>query len=473
MDAVRNNEAKWLLRAQRVVLPDGIAPACLHIQDGVIRKIAEWDEIDPAARLFDAGDRAILPGAVDVHTHINEPGRTHWEGFESATHAAAAGGITTLVDMPLNSIPPTTSVDALDRKVESATGKLWIDVGFHGGIVPGNEADLRRLVRSGVVGLKCFLCDSGVDEFPSVTPGQIAAAIHELTGFDPWILVHAESPEVLQAARAQLSNDAAPSAWTYNDYLRSRPDEAERRSIHQLIDLAERFSARIHIVHLSSATALPLIAQAKAKQLAITAETCPHYLTFDAESIADRATELKCAPPIRSAANREKLWQALKDGVVDVIASDHSPCLPELKASASGDFAQAWGGIASLQCSLAAVWSEAQPRGFALSDMVRWMCQRPAELANLPTKGSLSVGKDADLICFAPEEEFDLQPAQILHRHKMTPYVGRRMRGVVKQTFLRGALIYDHGRWGGEPHGQIVRAQPRITHRDPSSADCE
>jgi allantoinase len=460
MDTDQNREAEWVIRGRRVILPDGITPASVHVQDGVICKVAEWDEVETTARLYDVGDQAILPGIVDIHTHINEPGRSDWEGFESATQAAAAGGITTLVDMPLNSIPPTVDGDALDQKIAATHGKLWIDVGFHGGIVPDNERDLPRLMRDGAVGLKCFLCDSGVEEFPGVTLGQLAAAIQVLNGFDPWILVHAESPEVLKAARARLENRGA---WTYEDYLRSRPDEAECLAIQQLIELAKTLNARIHIAHLSSAFALPLIAQAKAKHLAITAETCPHYLTFDAESIAESATELKCAPPIRSAANREKLWQGIRDGVIDIIASDHSPCLPELKAK--GDFAQAWGGIASLQCSLAAVWTEARQRGFGLSDLTLWMCQRPAELASLPAKGAIAPGKDADLICFAPDETFTFEAGQIIHRHKLTPYSGRRMCGVVKQTFLRGALIYDRGSWGVQPQGRIIRARRRH-HRD-------
>ena len=446
----------WIIRSRRVLLPDGVAQACVHIQEGVISKVGEWDEVDRAARLLDVGNEVILPGVVDIHAHINDPGRSDWEGFESATRAAAAGGITTLVDMPLNSIPPTTSVAALGKKIAASAGRLWIDVAFHGGIVPGNERDLRPLMEDGVVGLKCFLCDSGVEEFPAVTPAQLAAAIEPLKGFEPWILVHAESADVLNAARANVASGATGGGWTYDDYLRSRPDEAEYLSIRQLIALAERLSARIHIVHLSSATALSLIAQAKAKHLSVTAETCPHYLTFDAESIADRATELKCAPPIRSAANRENLWQGLREGVIDIIASDHSPCLPELKANR--DFSQAWGGIASLQYSLAAVWTEAHRRGFALSDLALWMCQRPAKLARLPAKGAIEPGKDADLICFAPDETFTVAAAQILHRHKTTPYSGRHMRGVVKQTFLRGALIYDHqGSWSGNPQGRIVR----------------
>jgi allantoinase len=332
--------------------------------------------------------------------------------------------------MPLNSIPPTVNSDALAEKVAATRGKLWIDVGFHGGIVPGNGSELPRLLREGVVGLKCFLCASGVEEFSPVTLGQLAAAIDGVAGLDPWILVHAESPEVLRSARSEL--DATSGPWTYDDYLRSRPDEAECLAIRQLIHLVETSAAHIHVVHLSSAVALKSIAEAKTSRLAITAETCPHYLTFDAESIADAATELKCAPPIRSAANREALWSGLKHGIIDIIASDHSPCR-----------------------------TEAHRRGFSLTDLTRWMCRRPAELANLPAKGSIAPGKDADLICFAPDETFVFDEQQILHRHKTTPYSGRRMRGVVKQTFLRGVMIYDRGSWGGGPQGQILRAQPR------------
>jgi allantoinase len=465
VDTDQHKEARWAIRARQVVLPDRVAPASVHIQGRAIVNVGDWGDVETSARLFDAGDQVILPGIVDIHAHINEPGRSDWEGFESATRAAAAGGITTLVDMPLNSIPPTVNEDALHEKVAATRGKLWIDVGFHGGIVPGNEIDLPQLIRQGVVGLKCFLCDSGVEEFPAVALVQLAAAIDQVADFDPWILVHAESPEVLKTARSHLEKARAP--WSYADYLRSRPDAAECLAIRQLIELAQTSRARIHIVHLSSATALPLIARAKTNHLTITAETCPHYLTFDAESIADRAIELKCAPPIRSAANRETLWRGLKDGVIDIIASDHSPCVPELKANR--DFAQAWGGIASLQCSLPAVWTEARRRGFALSDLALWMCRRPAELANLPAKGTIAAGKDADLICFAPDDVFTFGAGQILHRHKLTPYSGRRMCGVVKKTFLRGVLIYDQGSWPGGPQGQILRP-PRRNLRDQISA---
>jgi allantoinase len=439
MDSDQHSKDDLVVRGRRVVLPGGIQPASIHIRDGLIVKVREWDETEPARALFDAGDHAILPGIVDLHAHINEPGRTAWEGFESATRAAAAGGITTLIDMPLNSIPATVGSDELDEKILATAGKLWIDVGFHGGIVPGNETNLAPLIHAGIIGLKCFLCDSGVDEFPAVTVGQLAGSLQRITELDPWVLVHAECPEVLAAARERL-NDR--SSWTYCDYLNSRPDEAEIAAIQRLMELAESTNARIHIVHLSSAAALPLIAQAKARKLRVTAETCPHYLSFEAESIAASATDFKCAPPIRAAANR-----------------DHSPCLPELKERR--DFSRAWGGISSLQCSLAAVWSDARQRGFGLSDLALWMCQQPAQLGRLATKGSIESGKDADLICFAPDESFTFAEEEILHRHKLTPYSGRQMTGVVKQTFLRGALIYDRGFWAAGARGQILRAQPR------------
>jgi allantoinase len=453
MDGDQHKKADFVVRGRRVVLPEGIQPAAIHIRDGVIVRVGAWDESESATQFLDAGDHAILPGVVDLHAHINEPGRTAWEGFESATRAAAAGGITTLVDMPLNSIPATVGAAELDQKISATAGKLWIDVGFHGGIVAGNENHLAPLVRAGVVGLKCFLCDSGVDEFPAVTAGQLGGSLQPIAELDPWVLVHAECPEVLAAAKQTLKDR---SLWTYCDYLKSRPDEAEITAIKQLIELAELANLRIHIVHLSSAAALPLIAEAKARHLRVTVETCPHYLTFEAESIAASATDLKCAPPIRSAANREALWKGLREGVIDIIASDHSPCLPELKANR--DWSQAWGGISSLQCSLAAVWSEARQRGFGLSDLALWMCQRPAELGRLTMKGCIAPGKDADLVCFAPDESFTFDADQILHRHKLTPYSGRRMTGVVKQTFLRGALIYDRGSWENQPRGRIVRA---------------
>jgi allantoinase len=454
MDSDQHSKDDLVVRGRRVVLPGGIQPASIHIRDGLIVKVREWDETEPARALFDAGDHAILPGIVDLHAHINEPGRTAWEGFESATRAAAAGGITTLIDMPLNSIPATVGSDELDEKILATAGKLWIDVGFHGGIVPGNETNLAPLIHAGIIGLKCFLCDSGVDEFPAVTVGQLAGSLQRITELDPWVLVHAECPEVLAAARERL-NDR--SSWTYCDYLNSRPDEAEIAAIQRLMELAESTNARIHIVHLSSAAALPLIAQAKARKLRVTAETCPHYLSFEAESIAASATDFKCAPPIRAAANREALWQGLRDGTIDFIASDHSPCLPELKERR--DFSRAWGGISSLQCSLAAVWSDARQRGFGLSDLALWMCQQPAQLGRLATKGSIESGKDADLICFAPDESFTFAEEEILHRHKLTPYSGRQMTGVVKQTFLRGALIYDRGSWESPPQGRVVRAE--------------
>lgn len=452
MHARSDTQADLVIRARRVVLPRGIEAASVHIRNGIICGVAGWNAVDGARNIVDCGEDALLPGLVDLHAHINEPGRTEWEGFEYATRAAAAGGTTTVVDMPLNSIPPTVDSAALAKKIGAAEGRVWIDVGFHGGIVPGNDERLPQLLRDGVVGLKCFLCDSGVSEFPPVSLAQLRAAIERTARWDPWILVHAECPEVLQRARREL---VSPAGWNYRTYLRSRPDEAECAAIHQLIELAETSAARIHIVHLSSAAALPMIARAKASGVSITAETCPHYLGFAAEEIAEGATELKCAPPIRSAPNREALWQGLRENVIDFIASDHSPCTAELKAPR--DFSAAWGGISSLQCSLAAVWTEAQSRGFTLSDVGLWMSSRPAALAGLAAKGTIEVGKHADLVRFAPEDVFELKPDRILHRHKLTPYAGRRMRGVVRQTFLRGASVFDHGRCAEQPSGKIIR----------------
>ena len=456
MASNRKADVDLVVRARRVVLPDGIEPASVHIRDGRISEVAEWRDVEAARNIIDCGDDALLPGLVDLHAHINEPGRTEWEGFEFATRAAAAGGITTVVDMPLNSIPPTVDSAALAEKLRAAEGRVWIDVGFHGGIVPGNDESLPQLLQEGVVGLKCFLCASGVSEFPAVSFAQLRATMERTAGWNPWILVHAECPEVLERARREL---ASLAGWNYQTYLRSRPDEAECAAIRRLIELAETAAARVHVVHLSSAAALPMIEQAKAGGIPITAETCPHYLSFDAEEITDGRTELKCAPPIRAAANREALWQGLKGGVIDFIASDHSPCTPGLKFPR--DFSRAWGGIASLQCSLAAVWTEAQRRNFTLSDVALWMSNRPADLAGLVAKGAIEVGKHADLVRFAPEDVFELKPDRILHRHKLTPYAGRRMRGVVKQTFLRGALVFDHGRCAERPGGKMVRSSDR------------
>lgn len=456
MSASRRETIDLIIRGQRVLLPEGQCPASLHVRDGVIQEIKNWHDTKPEIPIFEAGDNVLMPGLVDIHTHINEPGRTEWEGFQSATRSAAAGGITTLLDMPLNSIPPTTDLKALEIKISAASEKLWVDVGFYGGIVPGNIHSLQPLWESGIVGLKCFICESGVEEFPPVSITELDAALQELKDRNPWVLVHAEAPEAIIAAQA-FAISRGQNGSSYETYLRSRPDEAEYQATEELIRLSQRHGARLHIVHLSSATVLSLLEAAKKDGTPITAETCPHYLTFDAESIQAGATEYKCAPPIRSAANRERLWQGLSSGIIDVVATDHSPCDPTLKRRGDGDFALSWGGIASLQLALPAVWTEARRRGIALNTVVQWMCTKPAELADLSSKGSIAIGKDADLICFAPDAEFKVEAEHIYHRHKVTPYLGRTLIGTVKHTFVRGHLVYDQDKFGSEPVGHCIR----------------
>jgi len=457
MTNTQSVENSLSLRSQRVVLPGTIQPASIRIRDGIICEIGAWENFDRQTRHLDFANEALMPGIVDIHAHINEPGRTEWEGFDSATRAAAAGGITTLIDMPLNSIPPTTTGAALASKIAAAQGQLWVDVGFYGGIVPDNRSALRELYQAGVIGFKCFLCDSGVAEFPAISESELRTAIEELNGLESWILVHAESAEILNAAMTKISNPEARQ--DYQSYLESRPDRAEYEAVQTVLRYCGKAQLRFHIVHLSSASALPLLAMAKQAGLSISAETCPHYLTFDAETIPPQATEFKCAPPIREAANRERLWQALGDGTIDAVASDHSPCTPSLKQRELGDFAQAWGGIASLQFTLPVVWTEALRRGFDLNHVVHWMSERPAELAGLKNKGAIVEGKAADLICFAPDAEFVVTAESILHRHKLTPYLGRTLKGVVQRTFVAGRLVYDRGQIVGQQQGQVTFAK--------------
>lgn len=433
-----------VLRAGRAVLPDGEAACAVAIQHGRIAAIAGFDaRLDAAVEVQLADDEVLLPGLVDTHVHVNEPGRTSWEGFASATAAAAAGGVTTIVDMPLNSIPATCDVPALQVKRARAATRCAVDVGFWGGAIPGNLAELKPLHEAGVIGFKCFLLPSGVDEFPPLDRAGLLAAMTEIAAFDGLLIAHAEDAESVREA---------PADRAYRGFLESRPDEAEGRAVELLLDTARRTGCRTHIVHLSSAATLPMLAGARAEGLAVTAETCPHYLSFAAEEIPDGATEFKCCPPIRDRANRELLWQGLRDGLIDCVVSDHSPCLPELKY---GDFGAAWGGIASLQLGLPAVWTQARARDVALTELVGWLAERPAALAGLPGKGRLAVGADADLCVFAPDEWFDVEPARLKHRHPITPYAGRRLSGVVRRTWLRGRPVTDR------PAGRLLsRGEP-------------
>ena len=434
------------ISSQRVVLPDGMRPATIHLDGGRIAAIEPYTQ----GAAIDAGDAVIMPGLVDTHVHVNEPGRTEWEGFASATRAAAAGGITTIVDMPLNSIPATTTVDALLEKRQAAAGHCHVDVGFWGGIVPGNADQIAPLAAAGVLGFKCFLSPSGVDEFTCVSEPDLRAAMPTLARLGLPLLAHAEWPGLLVAP------DPRQDPRRYSTWLNTRPVEAEHAAIDLLLKLSAETRARVHIVHLASAGALRSIASAKQAGAPVTVETCPHYLTFCAEDIAAGATALKCAPPIRGRDHREGLWDGLKDGSIDLVATDHSPAPPALKHLEDGDFIEAWGGIASLQLSLPAVWTGAAARGIPVDRLAEWMSAAPARLAGLAhCKGAIAVGYDADLVVFEPDREQIVDATRLYHRHPVTPYDGARLRGVVRMTLLAGGSIYD-GHECREAHGRLI-----------------
>ena len=438
-----------IIRGQRVVLPDAIAPRSIHIREERIVFVGDYTDVVTGCEVIDAADDSVvMPGLVDTHVHINAPGRTEWEGFRSATLAAAAGGVTTLVDMPLNSIPPTTTLANFETKLATARNDCFVDVGFWGGVVPGNTAELERMFAAGVVGFKCFLVPSGVDEFQHVTEADLREAMPELTRLGALLIVHAELPESI------LNNG---SDGDYQSFLNSRPRAAENDAIELMIRLSREFDTRVHIVHLSSAEALPQLRAAQAAGVKITAETCPHYLHFTAETVPDGATEFKCCPPIREETNREQLWDGLRDGTIDFIVSDHSPCPGEMKLRESGDFMKAWGGIASLQLRLPIVWTEARHRGFSLEDVTRWLCANPArQVSFAPQKGAIAVGSDADLVIWSPDQQFTVAASTLHHRHKITPYEGELLNGVVEKTFLRGKKIYDTGHLTADPSGHML-----------------
>jgi allantoinase len=425
------------IRSTRVVLPSGVRPATVYVRDTRIDRVVALEDQTPAAPIRDVGRLVVMPGLVDTHVHVNEPGRTEWEGFETATAAAAAGGITTIVDMPLNSVPATTKLWALDAK-QYAGRNASIEVMFWGGVVPGNAADLDALADAGVRGFKCFLSPSGVDEFAFVEEADLRLAMPVLQRRRRPLLAHAEWPAALKPI------PATSDPRVYATWLDSRPPGAEVDAVRMLIALCREFETPVHVVHLAAAEAVPLLRAARARGLPITVETCPHYLTFCAEEIPDGATLFKCAPPIRDRANREALWQALLDGDIDLVATDHSPCPPSMKGD--GDFVRAWGGIAALELSLPAVWTGAAARGVPLERVARWLSAAPARLADLHgRKGAIAAGADADLVIWDPEAEFVVDERRLHQRHKRTPYEGMTLRGRVIETYARGRLVYRDG----------------------------
>jgi allantoinase len=451
--------APGVVRGERIATPNGIVPATLHLAGGRVMRVSHIDDVGGAraAEVLDARNHIVMPGLVDTHVHINEPGRTEWEGFASATRAAAAGGITTLLDMPLNSVPATTKSSALDKKRRSAAKQCRVDVGFLGGVVPGNAGELAQLWADGVFAFKCFLVPSGVNEFHNVTLPDLCVVMPLLAQLRAPLLVHAELPGPIEAAAAELRG-RDPRAYT--TYLASRPAGAEVQAVQLMIDLARRYSVRVHIVHVSAGDVIPLLREARTDRVPVTAETCPHYLAFEAEQIPTGATEFKCAPPIRGNGNREALWRALQDGVLDFVVSDHSPCPPALKRRESGDFVAAWGGVASLELSFPVVWSEMRGRSLPFERALRWMCEGPARLVGLHrNKGRLATGYQADFALLDPAQAFEVNPKDLHQKHPITPYAGRTLHGRIHATYLRGQLVFADGETVGSPTGRLLKRE--------------
>ena len=437
------------IKSDRVITPDGIRSATVLIEDG---RIADVTESKPKGNVVDVGDAVLMAGIVDPHVHINEPGRTEWEGFDTATKASIAGGITTLVDMPLNSSPVTTTAKAFEEKIKATKGQLHSNCGFWGGIIPGNDKEIIPLIEKGVLGFKAFLTPSGIDEFPNATETVLRKAMPLIAKHGLPLLVHCElsSPPSPRAERSGTTS-------LYSNYLASRPNKWEDDAVALMLRLCEQFNCRVHIVHLSSADSIQQISDAKKRGLPVTVETGQHYLYFNAEHIKDGQTQFKCAPPIRENANNEKLWQALKDGVIDFVATDHSPAPPAMKELQSGDFMKAWGGISSIQFALPVLWTAAKVRGCDLINITKWLCENPATLPGLEnTKGKIKSGYDADLVVWDPESSFIVNESMIHHRHKITPYLGEKLNGVVRQTWLAGEKVYDNGNFIHLNQGSII-----------------
>jgi allantoinase len=445
------SDAGVVVRSRRVVTPDGVRPASVFVRGGIITGVeSEGAPVPEGFALSEFGDRVVMPGLVDTHVHVNEPGRADWEGFETATRAAAAGGVTTIFDMPLNSVPPTTSVAALREKAAVAAEKIFTDVGFWGGVVPGNIGELAGMAELGVPGFKCFLVPSGVPEFGFVSERELAEALSEIARLGSVLLVHAEDPR-------RIGSAPAGDPRKYTTYLATRPSRAEDDAIALLARLCSETGARIHVVHLSSAGAIAAVETARENGLSLSAETCPHYLFFAAEDVPDGATEFKSAPPIRERVNRERLWKGLTDGAIGMVVSDHSPSPKEMKSRETGDFLAAWGGISSLQFRLPAVWTEARERGHPVERLAAWLCAAPARLAGIAQrKGSIVPGADADLVVWDPESSFEVRAEATFHRQGLTPYLGRTLSGVVVATFLRGEKIFERGHFVGLPRGRVL-----------------
>ncbi len=441
--------------SRRVATPEGLRPAAVLVDGERIRALTEPGDVPTHVVKQDFGDDALLPGLVDSHVHINEPGRTEWEGFCTATRAAAAGGYTMLVDMPLNCVPATTDVAALAAKRSAAQGQCRTDWATWGGVVPDNAEEIEALAGDGVRGFKCFLVHPGIEEFRMVRELDLRTALPHVARTRLPLLVHAELPGPVDAATELLKG----ADWKrYTTYLQSRPDEAELTAIRLMLSLCREYGFRLHIVHLSTSLALEELRAARAAGLPVSVETCPHYLHLEAETIADGATLYKCAPPIREGANREQLWKGLRDRIIDLVVTDHSPCPPAMKCLEQQSFRSAWGGIASLSMALPVLWTEAQQRGFTLTDIVRWMSREPARLAGCDAhKGQIAAGYDADFVVFDPEAEFIVTAERLHHRHPVSPYLGERLRGVVKKTYLRGRLVFDEGTFPGEASGREFR----------------
>ena len=452
--------ATFAIRSARVITPTGERSAAIVIEDGLIADVISHQELPDNIEVIDFGDSVISPGIVDAHVHINEPGRTDWEGFETATAAAAAGGVTTLIDMPLNSSPVTTTLAALEEKRSAAKGKCRVDVGFYGGVVPGNEGDLGPLIEAGVFGLKAFMCDSGLDEFPASGEAELRSALTALKQYGVPLLVHAE----IIGDAPEVSNERS-----FKEFVQSRPGQFEVDAIDFVIDLCKEYETPIHIVHLATKQALPLIDAAKNSGLPITVETCPHYLHFCTEEIEDGSTSFKCTPPIRDKVNRDELLSAVENGLIETIGSDHSPCPPDMKQLETGNLSKAWGGIASLQLTLSIMSTLARQQKWSLALLSERLSQRPAEIFGLgKSKGRIEKGYDADLVVWNPDNKFTVGGEELYHRHEVTPYEGLQLYGTVVQTFVRGNLVYDSSRskddrFVGDPAGAFLARRPNMS----------